>query len=80
MSKDEGTWISNILIHISQETYNDFCSISVGSEFRDNYEELMINAQNMGINLPKDIIKAVYNTSYQYKTTVGNYYLYFYVK
>jgi len=64
MSEDEGTWISNILIHISQESYNDFCSISVGSEFRDSYEELMINAQNMGISLPKDIIKAVYNTSY----------------
>lgn len=65
-SNDEGTWLTNILIHIKgiKDESDEYCSITVGGEFRDNYEELMINAQNMGVVLPKNIIKGVYNTSF----------------
>lgn len=65
-SNEEGTWITNILIHLEskQDNSQEYCSISVGGEYRDNYEELMINAQNMGVFLPKNIIKAIYETSY----------------
>lgn len=57
----EGTWTSNILININNEQY---CPITVGGTFYAESEELVINGQNMGIQLPKDIIKAVYQSSF----------------
>lgn len=61
-----GTWISNILIHVKdndtlEETWTP---ISIGGEYDNECEELVINGQNMGINLPKGILKAIYQTSY----------------
>lgn len=65
-SENEGVWLSNILIHVHgiEDEVDEYCSITVGGEYKDNYEELMINAQNMGVYLPKNIIKSIYNTSY----------------
>lgn len=57
---EPGTWETNVLININ----NDWCPITVGAEVVDECEELVINGKNMGISLPKDIIKAVYNSNY----------------
>ena len=65
MSKEEGTWITNIMIHIHNNSNNtdEWCYISVGGEFVNEYEELVVNGRNMGISLPKDILKAIYSES-----------------
>ena len=65
MSKEAGTWITNLMIHIYNSSTNkdEWCYISVGGEFVDEYEELIINGKNMGVSLPKDILKAVYSES-----------------
>lgn len=55
-----GTWTTNILI----QNYNDWCPITVGAEFSGESEELVINGKNMGIDLPKDILKAIYQESF----------------
>ena len=51
-AKEPGTWISNILIHIydNRINMNEWCSISVGGEFIDEYEELIINGKNSGVS------------------------------
>ena len=77
MSKEAGTWISNLMIHIhnnSNET-DEWCYVSVGGEFINEYEELIINGKNMGISLPKDILKAIYSESLyndEYNETLFN--------
>ena len=65
-SKNEGTWMTNILININDTALNvdEWCYITIGGIFVDNEEALVINGKNMGINLPKDILKAVYQCSY----------------
>ena len=65
MAEEEGVWISNLMIHIEDTKINkdEWCYISVGGEFINEYEELVINGQNFGVNLPKDILKAVYSES-----------------
>ena len=64
-AKEEGTWITNIMIHIYDKVKNvhDWCPISIGGEFINEYEELIINGKNVGVSLPKDILKAVYSES-----------------
>ena len=69
-TEEEGTWTTNILIHVSSVdgddvfVNEDWCSISVGGTWQDEHEELVINGRNIGINLPIDILKAVYQQSY----------------
>ena len=68
-SNDEGTWISNILIHISDKNDYDvvdeeYCPISIGGIYEEQNEILYVNGQNMGIQLPKELFKAVYQCSY----------------
>lgn len=68
IAKEEGTWISNTLIHIlyepeipdENEYDEEWCAITIGGEFFDEIEPLIINEKNMGIDLPKDILRAVY--------------------
>ena len=62
---EEGVWISNIMIHIYDSNMNlhEWCPISIGGEFVNEYEELIINGHNIGVSLPKDILKAVYSES-----------------
>ena len=64
-ANEEGTWITNIMIHIYDETLDkhEWCPISIGGEFINEFEELVINGKNIGLNLPKDILKAVYSES-----------------
>jgi len=65
MSTEDGTWITNIMIHINNKNddTNEWCYFSVGGEFVNEYEELIINGKNQGVNLPKEIVKAIYSES-----------------
>lgn len=64
-SSDPGNVFTNILIDYNDlEGEREYCPITVGGEFVDEFEELIINGKNMGVNLPKDIIKAVYSGNY----------------
>ena len=62
---EEGSWMTNVMIHVkySDET-EEWCPITVGGEYYGESEELVINGKNMGIDLPKDILKAVYQNSF----------------
>ena len=64
-ASEEGVWITNVMIHIEDKSIgkHEWCYISVGGEFLNEYEELIINGKNQGVNLPKDILKAVYAES-----------------
>lgn len=63
-SQYEGTFTTTILIHISfEDNIELYCPITIGGAWVDEIEQLQINAANMGVNLPKDIIKAVYQGS-----------------
>lgn len=62
-SSDIGTWETNILVQygFDDSVEDEFCPITVGAEFVDENEFLIINGQNMGVKLPKEILKAVYS-------------------
>ena len=63
-SNEEGTFTTTILISIYYD--NDVqihCPITIGGVWVDEIEQLQINASNMGVNLPKDIIRAIYQSS-----------------
>ena len=59
-SSEAGIWSNNILIHVD----DDWCPITVEAEIIDENEELIINGQNMGVSLPKEIIQAIYSSNY----------------
>lgn len=61
LSSEEGTFTTDIVLHSDADEY---CVITVGGEWHDNTEALTVNASNMGINIPKDVLKAVYDCSY----------------
>lgn len=63
-SPEEGTFSTTILISIYYDNnVQVHCPITVGGVWVDEIEQLQINASNMGVNLPKDIIRAVYQAS-----------------
>lgn len=66
MSPEENVMLTNILIELRDTVFtaNVYCPITVGGEFIDECEPLIINGKNMGINLPKGIIRALFNTSF----------------
>ena len=68
----ESTWTSSLLIHIkfNDNTDDIYCPITVGGEFYDENEILMINGKNLGVNLPKSIINAIYQ--YQLNNEITN--------
>lgn len=62
---EEGSWMTNILININTIDGGTFyCPITVGGTFVDENEALIINGKNIGVELPKDICKAMYNTNF----------------
>lgn len=69
ITPEEGTWSTNVLIHVSCDVNESFveetyCPITVGGVYQDEHEELTINGQNMGITLPEEIFRAVYQKSF----------------
>jgi len=46
---------------------DEYTQLTVGCTFIDECEELIINGKNMGINLPKEILKAIYSSSFYNK-------------
>ena len=63
-SDEEGTWNTNILIHAVYGGEEEWCPITIGAEIVDECEELIVNGMNMGVRLPKEILKALYETNY----------------
>ena len=67
-AQSEGSWTTNILIHATEldevENIEYWCPITIGGLWAEENEALIINGQNMGIDLPKDILKAVYQCQY----------------
>lgn len=63
---DEGTWSTNVLVHITDNELNEdnWTHFTVGGTYIRQHEELYINGRNMGVNLPKDILRAVYQSSF----------------
>ena len=59
-SDEEGTWTTQVMINVD----NEWCPISVAASFVDVCEELEINASNFGKKFPKEILKAVWEQSY----------------
>ena len=64
-----GTFFTNILIYAKYVDSTDteqeeWCPITVGGEFNEENEILYINGLNMGVRLPHEIIRSVYNASY----------------
>lgn len=55
-SIEEGTWMTDILI----QNGDVWCPITVGGEFQEEASELIVNGENMGIVLPKDILDSIY--------------------
>ena len=47
--------------------YYNYTPITIGCSFIDECEELIINGKNMGIRLPKEVLKAIYNSSFYSK-------------
>lgn len=66
-SDNDGSWISNILVHISGNELGEeiWCPISVGGIWQNQLEQLVVNGQNMGVSLPRDILKAVYDSPFR---------------
>lgn len=62
-SVEIGSIFSNIKIQVINNNSSVYCPITIGANFIDESEELIINAQNMGIQLPKDILCAIYQNS-----------------
>ena len=72
-SSEVGSFMTNILIKASYRnnsgqddefTSYEYCYITVGAEFNEESEILYINGQNMGVRLPHEILRAVYEGSY----------------
>lgn len=63
-SDDEGIWSTNVLIHSSQGGYEEWCPVTVSADIVDEKEELIINGQNVGVKLPKEIVRAIYSSNY----------------
>lgn len=63
-SDEEGIWSTNVLIHTSQGGYEEWCPVTVSADIIDEKEELIINGQNVGVTLPKEIVRAIYSSNY----------------
>lgn len=66
--KEPGVWMTNILITLFCGNKNIYCPITVGGTYVDEQEALIINGKNMGVDLPKDICRAMYNISFWNET------------
>lgn len=66
MSTDPDVLLTNILIDVTYKEDNKLITTStvirVGGVFTDESEKLMINAINMGVNIPKTILNAIYQS------------------
>lgn len=70
-SDDELVITSNILLNLTENKKEEYCVITIGGEFVTENESLIINGKNMGIDLPKDIVRAVYQSSF-YNYNIDN--------
>lgn len=64
ISSSEGTFTTDILIKTINQEKESYIPFAISGEWHDEVEELVINGKNMGINLPKEVLKAVYDTTF----------------
>lgn len=64
IATEDGTLMTSGIIHIVYDDGEEWAPITLGGEFYDENEALIINGRNMGISLPKDILGAIYQSSY----------------
>lgn len=70
-SQEEGDWSSHILIHLEDTsedhailgTKEQYCPIVVSAEFVTDIEKYSINLGNNGVQVPYDVMRAVYTGS-----------------
>lgn len=70
-SSEEGDWSSHILIHLEDTseghailgTKEQYCPIVVSAEFVTDIEKYSINLGNNGVQVPYDVMRAVYTGS-----------------
>ena len=70
-SSEEGDWSSHVLIHIEDTsedhailgTKEQYCPIVVSAEFVTDIEKYSINLANNGVQIPYDVMRAVYTGS-----------------
>lgn len=70
-SSEEGDWSSHVLIHLEDTseghailgTKEQYCPIVVSAEFVSDIEKYSINLGNNGVQVPYDVMRAVYTGS-----------------
>ena len=70
-SSEEGDWSSHVLIHLEDNskehtilgTKEQYCPITVAAEFVSDVEKYTINLGNNGVQVPVDVMRAVYTGS-----------------
>ena len=70
-SQEEGDWSSHVLIHLEDTseghailgTKEQYCPIVVSAEFVSDIEKYSINLGNNGVQVPYDVMRAVYTGS-----------------
>ena len=70
-SSEEGDWSSHVLIHLTDNSENhtilstneQYCPIIVAAEFVSDIEKYAINFGNNGVQVPVDVMRAVYTGS-----------------
>lgn len=70
-SSEEGDWSSHVLIHLEDTseghtilgTKEQYCPIVVSAEFVSDIEKYSINLGNNGVQIPYDVMRAVYTGS-----------------
>jgi hypothetical protein len=70
-SQEEGDWSSHVLIHLEDNsegyavlgTKEQYCPIVVSAEFVSDIEKYSINLGNNGVQIPYDVMRAVYTGS-----------------
>lgn len=65
-SPEEGSIMTNALIYLKLEGQEAIWTpITIGGVFKDEEEFLIVDGQNLGVKLPKEILKAIYQYSYK---------------
>lgn len=63
----ENCILTRCLIHVKYDNTSElYCPITIGGEWRTEEDGLTINGQNMGIVLPKEILRAIYQSSFDF--------------
>ena len=66
-SSTENCILAKCLIDVKYDSTSElYCPITIGGEWRTEEDGLTINGQNMGLNLPKEVLQAVYQSPFNF--------------